>query len=76
MAARNYKTRIAVVAAYENGVTCCDRSGACCEWTRLRGFSPVVTRRLEGPDLIWSYPSFTARLRRIGEPDATPAGID
>jgi hypothetical protein len=40
----------------------------------LRGGRIEVTRRRDGADMIWSYVGFTARLRRIGEPNAAPPG--
>jgi hypothetical protein len=50
----DYETVISVVATYENGV----------HVLRPVGIPVEVTRRLDGDDMIWSYPGFTARLRR------------
>ena len=35
---------------------------------RLDGKTLVVSRRLEGDDLIWVYGPFTNRLRRLDKP--------
>jgi hypothetical protein len=50
----DYTTPITVVAAYEDGV----------HVLRPVGIPVEVTRRRDGEDMIWSYPGFTARLRR------------
>ncbi len=56
------RTPITVVASYEDGV----------HVLRPVGLPIEVTRRLDGDDLVWGYLGFTARLRRLGPPDATP----
>lgn len=55
VAERDFKTRIAVVATYENGV----------HVLRPVAIPVEVTRRLEGDEMIWTYPGFTSRSRRI-----------
>jgi hypothetical protein len=50
----DYETAISVVATYEDGV----------HVLRPVGIPVEVTRRRDGDDMIWSYPGFTARLRR------------
>ncbi len=50
----DFTTPITVVAAYEAGV----------HVLRPVGIPVEVTRRRAGDDMIWSYPGFTARLRR------------
>jgi hypothetical protein len=49
-----YETPISVIATYEDGV----------HVLRPVGIPLEVTRRRDGEDMIWSYPGFTARLRR------------
>jgi len=73
VAARNYKTNLNVIAAYENGVHVLGPVGLRVRLiSRLRGYSPVVTRYREGDELVWSYVGFTARLKRVGGPEAGP----
>jgi len=74
VAERDFKTKIKVIATYENGVHILRpilglqlRLLA-----RLRGYKLVVTRRRDEADMIWTYLNFTARLRWIGGPDAPP----
>jgi hypothetical protein len=50
----DYETPISVIATYEDGV----------HVLRPVGIPLEVTRRRDGEDMIWSYPGFTARLRR------------
>lgn len=64
--AADLRTPIVVVATYENGV----------HTLRPVGIPVVVTRRLDGDELIWTYLTFTARLRRIGPPESTPPSIE
>jgi hypothetical protein len=47
------------VASYEDGV----------HVLRPTGLAIEVTRRRDGPDMIWDYVGFQARLRRLA---ATP----
>lgn len=63
--AADLRTPIVVVATYENEV----------HTLRPVGIPVVVTRRLDGDEMIWTYLSFTARLRRIGPPEALPPSI-
>jgi hypothetical protein len=49
------QTPIVVVASYEDGV----------HVLRPVGLPIEVTRRRDGPDLIWDYVGFQARLRRL-----------
>jgi hypothetical protein len=61
----DFTTPISVVATYESGV----------HVLRPVGIPVEVTRRRDGPDMIWAYVGFTARLRRIGGTDASaPSG--
>jgi hypothetical protein len=62
VAAADFTTPITVVATFEDGV----------HTLRPVGVPLTVTRRLEDDALVWSYVGFTARLRRIAGPDATP----
>ena len=55
------QTEITVVATYEDGVHVLRPEG-------LPGIE--VTRRREGEQIVWTYPGFTARLWRLGPPDA------
>ncbi len=59
--------RIQVVATFEDGV----------HVLRPVGMAGVeVTRRREGDHLVWRYgPAFTARLVRLGGPDAQPSRV-
>jgi hypothetical protein len=70
VAARDYKTPITVVATYENKVHVLRVGHLLRMKARVRGLDPLVTRRRDGADVTWSYPTFTARLGRVGEPDA------
>ena len=58
----DFTTRIVVVSTYERGV----------HVLRPVGIPVEVTRRRDGPHLIWTYLGFTARLERIGDADAAP----
>ena len=49
------QTPIVVVASYEDGV----------HVLRRVGLPTEVTRRRDGPDMIWDYVGFQARLRRL-----------
>jgi hypothetical protein len=53
-------TPIAVVASYENGV----------HVLRPQGIPVEVRRWRDGPDMLWQYVGFTARLRRLGPPES------
>lgn len=73
VAARDFKTQITVVATYENGVHTLRPVGLRPRLIGLvRGGRLEVTRRRDGADMLWSYVGFTARLRRIGEPESAP----
>jgi hypothetical protein len=50
----DYSTPITVVATFEGGV----------HTLRPVGIPVVVTRHLEGDELVWNYLNFTARLER------------
>ena len=54
VAERDYKTPITVVATYEDGV----------HVLRPVGIPVEVTRRLDGDEMVWTYPGFVARSRR------------
>jgi hypothetical protein len=62
VAQRDFTTPITVVCTYENGV----------HVLRPVGIPIEVTRRRDGADMIWKYVGFTARLERIGGPEAPP----
>jgi hypothetical protein len=51
----DFKTPITVIASYEHGV----------HTLRPVGIPVLVTRQLDGEELVWRYLSFTARLRRV-----------
>jgi hypothetical protein len=51
----DFETPITVVATFEDGV----------HTLRPVGIPVVVTRHLEGDELVWNYLIFTARLERI-----------
>jgi hypothetical protein len=53
------ETPITVVASYENGM----------HVLRPVGLPIEVTRRRDGPEMIWDYLGFTARLERLGPPE-------
>lgn len=73
VAARDFKTRITVVARYENGVQTLRPVGLRPRLMGLlRGGRIEVTRLRDGADMLWSYVGFAARLRRIGGPEAAP----
>lgn len=55
VAARDFTTPITVVATYEDGM----------HVLRPVGMPVEVTRRLEGEEMVWDYPGFAARLRRV-----------
>ena len=55
----DFKTPITVVATYENRV----------HTLRPVGFPDVVvTRQLDGDEMVWHYLTFDARLQHIGAP--------
>jgi hypothetical protein len=56
------QTSIIVVATYERGT----------HVLRPVGFAMEVTRKRDGPDMIWDYVGFRARLRRMGPPEMDP----
>lgn len=58
------RTPITVVATYEDGV----------HVLRPVGIPIEVTRRRDGPDMIWDYLGFRARLQRVGPPLFPPDG--
>ena len=60
VAERDFKTEITVVASYEHGV----------HVLRPVGIPVEVTRRRDGDEMIWTYPGFTARLRRVNDSSA------
>lgn len=62
VAEMDFATPITVVATYEDGV----------HVLRPVGLPIEVTRRRDGDQLVWTYPTFTARLDRIGPADADP----
>jgi hypothetical protein len=55
VAERDFQTKITVVATYENGT----------HVLRPVGIPVEVTRRLDGDEMVWTYPGFVARLRRV-----------
>jgi len=62
VAERDFTTPITVVATYETGS----------HVLRPVGIPVEVTRRRDGEHMIWEYLTFTARLERIGDPEAPP----
>lgn len=56
-------TEITVVATYEDGV----------HVLRPVGMPIEVKRWRQGPDMMWQYLGFTARLAHLGPPDTMPA---
>jgi hypothetical protein len=56
------QTPITVIATYEHGV----------HVLRPVGIPIEVTRRRDGPEMIWDYLGFTARLQRLGPPEMEP----
>ena len=60
--AADLATPIQVAATYESGV----------HVLRPVGIPVEVTRRREGPDMIWSYVGFVARLERLGSAVSDP----
>lgn len=58
-------TPITVVASYEDGV----------HVLRPVGLPIEVKRWRDGDQLVWQYVGFTARLDRVGPPDAVPAEL-
>lgn len=63
VAARDLATPIVVVATFEDGTLVLRPVGA---------DGVEVRRHLDGDQLVWDYVGFTARLRRVGPPDAAP----
>jgi hypothetical protein len=59
-------TEIHVVATFERGV----------HVLRPVGIPVEVTRRLDGDQLVWTYPGFVARLDRIEQTEQTEIGSD
>jgi hypothetical protein len=59
------QTPIRVVASYEDGV----------HVLRPVGLPIEVRRRRAGPDMIWDYVGFRARLRRVGPPEMDPTAV-
>ena len=69
----DFKTKLTVVATYENGVHVLRPQGFLVRMMSLvLRFNPIVTRRRDGDDMIWEYTTFTARLRKIGGPEDSP----
>lgn len=62
VAAADFETPVHVVATYEDGV----------HVLRPDGFPIEVKRWRNGDDLVWQYVGFTARMRRLGPPEANP----
>ncbi|MGH9202732.1 MAG: hypothetical protein ACRD2A_16020 [Vicinamibacterales bacterium] len=60
---RDFKTKITVAATYEDGV----------HVLRPVGIPIEVTRRLDGEEMVWTYPGFTAKLRRVDDSAQTSA---
>jgi hypothetical protein len=58
VAAADLTTRIDVVATYEEEV----------HVLRPIGLPVEITRRLDGEQMVWDYPGFTARLERTDDP--------
>ena len=58
-------TQITVVASYEDGV----------HVLRPVGMPIEIRRWRDGPDMMWQYVGFTARLRRLGPADTDPAHL-
>lgn len=65
VAFHDFTTPVHVVATYEDGV----------HVLRPDGVDVEVKRWREGDDLMWQYVGFTARMRRLGPPDADPAEL-
>ncbi len=65
VAAADFTSPVHVVATYEDGVHVLRPDGADVEVKRWR----------EGDDLMWQYVGFTARMRRLGPPDADPSEL-
>lgn len=65
VAGADFVTPVHVVATYEDGV----------HVLRPDGIPIEVKRWREGDDLMWEYVGFTARMRRLGPPEADPAGL-
>jgi hypothetical protein len=63
VAARDFTTPISVVATFEDGVLVLRP-------VDLPGVE--IRRRLDGDVLVWDYVGFTARLERLGPPEAPP----
>lgn len=62
----DFTTRIRVAATYEDGV----------HVLRPDGLPIEVRRWRDGEDLMWDYPSFVARLRRLGDPEEDPETLN
>ena len=62
VAAADFTSPVHVVATYEDGVHVLRPDGADLEVMRWR----------ESDDLMWQYVGFTARMRRLGPPEANP----
>jgi hypothetical protein len=58
VAAADLTTPIDVVATYEDGM----------HVLRPIGLPLEITRRLDGEQVVWDYPGFTARLERVDDP--------
>ncbi len=65
VAAADFSTPVHVVASYEDGV----------HVLRPDGLDIEVRRWREGDALVWQYVGFTARMRRLGPPEANPAEV-
>ena len=61
----DFTTPVHVAASYENGV----------HVLRPDGLLVEVRRWRDGDDLIWEYVGFTARMSRIGPPEADPGDL-
>jgi len=61
----DFTTPVHVVASYEDGV----------HVLRPDGADVAVKRWREGGDLMWQYVGFTARMRRLGPPEADPTDL-
>jgi len=76
VAVRDFRTKITVIATYENGVHVLRPVGFLVRLrAKLLGYNLVITRRRDGDDMIFTWATFTSRLRRIGGPDAAPPAM-
>ena len=73
VAVRNYSSEVNAVATYEAGMHVIRPAGTAARLRNLmRRNTLEITRELDDGEMVWTYATFAARLRRIGGPNDLP----